>query len=49
MGFDGDMVLGSVLIDMYVKCKYLDDLLRFFCEMFEKNWVCWSVIIVGFV
>lgn len=49
MGFDGDMVSGSALIDMYAKCKYLDDSLRFFCEMPEKNWVCWSAIIAGFV
>ncbi|KAK9683055.1 hypothetical protein RND81_10G115100 [Saponaria officinalis] len=48
-GFDDDMVTGSALLDMYAKCKYLDESLRFFFEMPEKNWVCWSAIIAGFV
>ncbi|XP_074308384.1 pentatricopeptide repeat-containing protein At3g02330, mitochondrial [Silene latifolia] len=48
-GFSVDMVSGSALVDMYAKCKYLDESLRFFFEMPEKNWVCWSAIIAGFV
>ncbi|KNA19523.1 hypothetical protein SOVF_059620 [Spinacia oleracea] len=48
-GFDRDMVTGSALVDMYAKCKYLDESLRFFYEMPEKNWVCWSAVIAGFV
>lgn len=49
IGFKNDMVTGSALVDMYAKCKYLDESLRFFYEMPEKNWVCWSAIIAGFV
>ena len=49
MGFDGDMVSGSALVDMYAKCKYLDDSLKFFWGLPEKNWVCWSAIIAGFI
>ncbi|KAJ8426777.1 hypothetical protein Cgig2_034036 [Carnegiea gigantea] len=49
MGFDGDMVSGSALVDMYAKCKYLDDSLKFFWGMPQKNWVCWSAIIAGFI
>ncbi|KAL9226480.1 hypothetical protein vseg_002288 [Gypsophila vaccaria] len=48
-GFGDDMVTGSALVDMYSKCRYLDESLRFFFEMPEKNWVCWSAVIAGFV
>ncbi|XP_021739331.1 pentatricopeptide repeat-containing protein At3g02330, mitochondrial-like [Chenopodium quinoa] len=48
-GLESDMVTGSALVDMYAKCKYLDESLRFFYAMPEKNWVCWSALIAGFV
>lgn len=47
MGYIYDVVPGSALIDMYAKCKGLDDSLQFFNEMPEKNWVSWSAIIAG--
>ncbi|GAB4834883.1 hypothetical protein Ancab_033150 [Ancistrocladus abbreviatus] len=49
MGFSNDMVTGCALVDMYAKCKNVDDSLRFFDEMPERNWICWSAIIAGFV
>ncbi|CAO2831327.1 unnamed protein product, partial [Amaranthus hypochondriacus] len=49
MGFNSDMVTGCALVDMYAKCKYVDESLKFFFEMPEKNWVCWSAVIAGFV
>ncbi|KAG2715369.1 hypothetical protein I3843_03G075700 [Carya illinoinensis] len=48
-GFDNDLVTGSALINMYAKCKKLDDSLSVFHEMPEKNWVSWSAVIAGCV
>ncbi|KAJ4826858.1 hypothetical protein Tsubulata_039601 [Turnera subulata] len=47
LGFEDDVVAGSALLDMYAKCKRLDDSLRVFSGISEKNWVCWSAIIAG--
>ncbi|KAF2313717.1 hypothetical protein GH714_012857 [Hevea brasiliensis] len=49
MGFDNDVITGSALLDMYAKCKRLDDSRRVFGEIPEKNWVSWSAMIAGCV
>ncbi|XP_017975619.1 PREDICTED: pentatricopeptide repeat-containing protein At3g02330 [Theobroma cacao] len=49
IGFDKDVVTGSALVDMYGKCRRLDDSIRFFYQMPEKNWVSWSAAISGCV
>lgn len=49
VGFDSDIVAGSALVDMYAKCKKLDDSLRLFYGMPEKNWISWSAVIAGCV
>ncbi|XP_019454632.1 PREDICTED: pentatricopeptide repeat-containing protein At3g02330 [Lupinus angustifolius] len=49
MGFENDMVTGSALVDMYAKCKRLDDAFRVFHRMPERNLVCWSAVIAGYV
>ncbi|KAL3813515.1 hypothetical protein ACJIZ3_014783 [Penstemon smallii] len=49
LGFEGDVVTGSALLDMYAKCRRLDDSLRFFNSMPVKNWVSWSAVIAGSV
>ncbi|XP_028109078.1 pentatricopeptide repeat-containing protein At3g02330, mitochondrial [Camellia sinensis] len=49
MGFDHDVVTGSAIVDMYAKCKMLDESLRFFHEMPERNCVSWSAVIAGCV
>ncbi|KDP24314.1 hypothetical protein JCGZ_25610 [Jatropha curcas] len=49
MGFDNDVVTGSSLLDMYAKCKRLDDSLQVFSEIPEKNSVSWSAMIAGCV
>lgn len=49
LGFNYDVVTGSALVDMYAKCKKLDDSIRFFHELPEKNWVSWSAVIAGCV
>ncbi|XP_068642030.1 pentatricopeptide repeat-containing protein At3g02330, mitochondrial [Aristolochia californica] len=48
-GFDRDVVTGSALVDMYSKCKRLEESNLFFLEMPEKNSVSWSAIIAGYV
>ncbi|XP_047978055.1 pentatricopeptide repeat-containing protein At3g02330, mitochondrial [Salvia hispanica] len=48
-GFECDVVTGSAMLDMYAKCKKLDESMRFFRRMPVKNWVSWSAIIGGSV
>lgn len=47
IGLDLDVVVGSAIVDMYAKCKSLDESLCFFWEMPERNWVSWSAAIGG--
>ncbi|ESW11366.1 hypothetical protein PHAVU_008G023900 [Phaseolus vulgaris] len=49
MGFENDVVTGSALVDMYSKFKKLDDAFKVFREMPERNLVCWSAVIAGYV
>lgn len=49
IAFDKDVVTGSALVDMYGKCRRLDDSIKFFYQMPEKNWVSWSAAIAGCV
>ncbi|CAA0820314.1 Pentatricopeptide repeat-containing protein [Striga hermonthica] len=46
-GFEDDVVTGSAILDMYAKCKNLDESLHFFHTMPVRNWVSWSAIIAG--
>ncbi|MCL7026949.1 hypothetical protein MKW94_021400 [Papaver nudicaule] len=49
MGFDGNVVTGSALLDMYAKCKSLRDAKCVFREMPIRNWVSWSAMVAGCV
>ncbi|XP_010558533.1 PREDICTED: pentatricopeptide repeat-containing protein At3g02330 [Tarenaya hassleriana] len=49
MGYDTDVVSGSALLDMYAKCKRLDESFTVFYAMPQKNWISWSAIIAGCV
>ncbi|XP_072969663.1 pentatricopeptide repeat-containing protein At3g02330, mitochondrial isoform X2 [Typha angustifolia] len=49
LGLDFDVMTGSALVDMYAKCRSLDNSLYFFHDMPERNWVSWSAIIAGCV
>ncbi|KAK4338648.1 hypothetical protein RND71_043135 [Anisodus tanguticus] len=49
LGLATDVVTGSAMVDMYSKCKRLDESICFFNEMPEKNWVSWSALIAGSV
>eukprot|EP01018_Ginkgo_biloba_P003034 Gb_26694 [translate_table: standard] len=47
-GCDSDVFVGSGLIDVYVKCKRLDDASKVFDKLPERNVVLWSVMITGY-
>ncbi|GAU14059.1 hypothetical protein TSUD_168840 [Trifolium subterraneum] len=49
MGFENDVVTGTALVDMYSTCKKLDHAFRIFVELPERNPVCWSAVIAGYV
>ncbi|GKC82284.1 pentatricopeptide repeat-containing protein, partial [Tanacetum coccineum] len=50
MGFLNDVVAGSATVDMYAKCRKLEESVRFFFdEMPFKNWVSCSALIAGCV
>lgn len=48
-GMVNDVFVGSVLIDMYVKCGKIRDFRLCFDAMFIRNIVIWNVIIGGYV
>lgn len=41
-----DVAVGSVLVDMYVKCGCLNLLRKVFDEMLNKNVIIWNVFIM---
>ncbi|KAF3652503.1 hypothetical protein FXO38_16080 [Capsicum annuum] len=49
LGLATDVVTGSAIVDMYSKCKRLDESICFFNGMPEKNWISWSALIAGCV
>ena len=48
-GFGSDVVVGSVLVDMYVKTRTVEDARKLFDKMPERNVFSWIVMIVGYV
>ncbi|CAN1793938.1 Putative pentatricopeptide repeat-containing protein At3g25970 [Linum perenne] len=49
LGFDDSVYAGSALLDMYAKCERVDDALKVFEEMPQRNSVSWNALISGFV
>ncbi|KAJ7534645.1 hypothetical protein O6H91_13G104100 [Diphasiastrum complanatum] len=47
-GFESDVILGSTLVDMYVKCGCIEDARQVFNNMHERNVVSWTAIIAGY-
>ncbi|KAK4354411.1 hypothetical protein RND71_026605 [Anisodus tanguticus] len=48
-GFVMDVFLGSSLVDMYTKCGCLEDAKKVFDRLFDKNTVCWTSMIAGYL
>ena len=47
--FDHDVVIGSSLVDMYVKCGRIDIAHSVFDKLEHRNVVSWSAMILGYV
>eukprot|EP01018_Ginkgo_biloba_P015808 Gb_31706 [translate_table: standard] len=47
-GFESDVIVGSALVDMYSKCKMLEDARCLFDNMPEQNVVSWTAMISGY-
>ncbi|XP_043725791.1 pentatricopeptide repeat-containing protein At2g13600-like [Telopea speciosissima] len=47
-GLDTDMVVGSAIVDMYLKCGELDDALRVFRSLAVMDIVSWNGMICGY-
>ena len=48
-GVEGDVFVGTSLIDMYGKCGEIGDARKVFDEMSERNVVSWTAMVVGYV
>eukprot|EP01018_Ginkgo_biloba_P011552 Gb_34236 [translate_table: standard] len=47
-GFELDIVSNNVLIDMYSKCKCIDDAQRLFVRMSKRDVVSWNAMLAGY-
>eukprot|EP01018_Ginkgo_biloba_P000960 Gb_16410 [translate_table: standard] len=48
-GFMSNVLVGNALIDMYAKCKNVDDARQLFDKMPERDVVSWSAMLAGYV
>ncbi|CAI8614893.1 unnamed protein product [Vicia faba] len=48
-GLDGDVFVGTSLIDMYGKCGEIDDARKVFDGLSQRNVVSWTAMVVGYV
>ncbi|KAI9153860.1 hypothetical protein LWI28_017577 [Acer negundo] len=48
-GFDSDVFVKTSLLCLYAKCGFLDDALKVFDDIPEKNVVSWTAIITGYI
>eukprot|EP01018_Ginkgo_biloba_P019498 Gb_13606 [translate_table: standard] len=47
-GFQSNVIVGSALVDMYVKCGSIENARKLFDGMPERNVVSWTAMIVGY-
>ncbi|KAJ7519277.1 hypothetical protein O6H91_20G031400 [Diphasiastrum complanatum] len=48
-GWELNVYVGNCLVDMYAKCRSIDDACRVFNNLSERDVVSWSSMIVGYV
>jgi len=48
IGFESEVCVGSVLVDMYGKCGYMEDALKLFEKMPERDMISWTAVIGGY-
>ncbi|RAL41237.1 hypothetical protein DM860_010031 [Cuscuta australis] len=48
MGCDGNVYSASALIDMYAKCRSMEDANKVFLHMPERNTVSWNALLAGY-
>ncbi|CAI9780615.1 unnamed protein product [Fraxinus pennsylvanica] len=48
-GLESDILVSTALIDMYMNCSYPDKAIEVFKRMPEKDAVCWSALLCGYV
>jgi pentatricopeptide repeat protein len=46
---ESDLIVGTTLIDMYAKCRSMQDAWRVFIKMPSRDVVSWNAIILGYV
>ncbi|RWR78239.1 pentatricopeptide repeat-containing protein [Cinnamomum micranthum f. kanehirae] len=47
-GYDADISVGTALVDMYMKCRSLDDGTKVFDKMPERNVLTWTSVLTGY-
>ncbi|XP_021746376.1 putative pentatricopeptide repeat-containing protein At3g15130 [Chenopodium quinoa] len=47
MGFWSDMIISNDLVDMYCKCRSVDNAYKVFDKMLQRNVVSWTALICG--
>eukprot|EP01018_Ginkgo_biloba_P009788 Gb_07729 [translate_table: standard] len=47
-GFESDIFVGNALLDMYAKCRSIEDARKVFNKMLEQNVVSWNAMIAGY-
>ncbi|KAH7351513.1 hypothetical protein KP509_19G000700 [Ceratopteris richardii] len=48
-GFETDFIIGNTLIDMYVKCSYLEEAHDVFSKLLHRNVVSWTILVSGYI
>ncbi|KAL4182559.1 hypothetical protein AMTRI_Chr11g93890 [Amborella trichopoda] len=48
-GCEADVSVGTALLDMYMKCKYVIDAQKVFDKMPERNVVSWTSLFTGYI